>query len=258
MILRKHLAWPEKNRIFALVLCTIQRQSLIFRSRQRRAASHPQSCSAVPNSATAPMDRSKENAQWDDAARNAVNQTNLSALLGINQSQFQLPGFRMAGTTASALGHAGASRENLSTVGRRCHSIRLLLQSDLNHRPRSRWKRPATAMTLCSGATTLSRPKWWTRRIKCVCWQGYEIRYGMCAGSGAGRRRRICVGFFVAVKLFQYFFEEAATIPPQLPHRGHWSQQSYPSSCCVVRQEAEYVQYPSTRYLSHRKATGYT
>ena len=36
----------------------------------------------------------------------------ISAPLGINQSQLLLPGFRMAGTTASApLGHAGASRE---------------------------------------------------------------------------------------------------------------------------------------------------
>ena len=52
------------------------------------------------------MDSSKENAQ-NDAARIAVSQTNLSAPLGINQSQLLLPGFRMAGTTASApLGHA--------------------------------------------------------------------------------------------------------------------------------------------------------
>ena len=58
----------------------------------------------------------KENAQYN-AARKDVSQTNLSACLGINESQLLLPGFRMADTTASApLGYAGASMENLSTA----------------------------------------------------------------------------------------------------------------------------------------------
>ena len=99
----------------------------------------------------------------------------ISAPLGINQSQLLLPGFRMVGITASApLGHAGASRESLSTarppmpqpattppIGsiNRCHSLRLLLLSYLNHRPRPRWERRATAMTLGSRAMTQPRTK---------------------------------------------------------------------------------------------------
>ena len=98
------------------MLGSIHRQSLISRSRQIPVASHPQSCSAAPNSATTPMDRSEENPQYD-VARKPVSQTNLSTPLGINQSQLLLPGFRMAGTSANApLGPAGASRENLSTA----------------------------------------------------------------------------------------------------------------------------------------------
>ena len=43
--------------------------------------------------------------------------------------------------------------------GRRCHSLRLLLLSYLNHRPRPRWERRATAMTLGSRAMTQPRTK---------------------------------------------------------------------------------------------------
>ena len=43
--------------------------------------------------------------------------------------------------------------------GRRCHSLRLLLLSDLHRRLRSRWKLWATAMTLGSRATTLVTDK---------------------------------------------------------------------------------------------------
>ena len=55
----------KKFRVFGLVLCSLHRQSLISPSLKGRAASHPQSCSAVPNSATAPMDSSKEKALYD-------------------------------------------------------------------------------------------------------------------------------------------------------------------------------------------------
>ena len=41
----------------------------------------------------------------------------------------------------------------------RCHSLRLLLLSYLNHRPRPRWERRATAMTLGSRAMTQPRTK---------------------------------------------------------------------------------------------------
>ena len=158
MILRKHPAWPKKKiRVLPLVLYSIHRQSLICRFRQGRAASHPQSCSAVP--ATPPMDSSKENAQ-SDGARKAVSHTNLSAPPGINRLQHLLSGFLLAGATASApLVHAGASREISPQRGRRRHSLRLLPLSDLNRRPRSRWKRRATTMTLGSPATTMSRTK---------------------------------------------------------------------------------------------------
>ena len=137
MILRKHPAWPEKITVFGLVSApsTASPSSLGL---VKDGLLSTQSCSAVPNSATAPMDSSKENAQYD-AARKAVSQTNLCDPLGLNQSQLLLPGFRMDGTTASApLGHAGASRENLSTARPPMPQLATAPSIGLNCRPRSR------------------------------------------------------------------------------------------------------------------------
>ena len=75
MILRKHPAWAEKNHGIWTCVCSIHCQALI--SRFVKVGLLPtQSCSAVSNSATAPIDSSKEIAQYD-ASRKAVSQTNL-------------------------------------------------------------------------------------------------------------------------------------------------------------------------------------
>ena len=61
---------------------------------------------------------------------------------------------------------------------------------------------PRIAMTLRSGATTLSRTKGRTRSKKVGMLTGIRKRCGMGEGNGGGRPRRNCVGFLVAVKLF--------------------------------------------------------
>ena len=213
----------DKKKIRVLYLHLMHRQSLISRSRQSRAASHPQlqSCSGVPNSASAPMDSSKDHAQYA-AARKAVSQTNLSAPLGINQSQLLLPGFRMACTTASPpLGHAGASRENLSTA-------------------RPPMSQPATAPPIGSKPSSTLEVETAGNRYDpglsgndAVTDKRMSPQYKVCLKTGIRKKMRDgCEKWRwkttkEACRLprrrqaLLYFFEEPATIPLRPAHSGH-------------------------------------
>ena len=131
------------------------------------------------------MDSSEENAEYD-AARKAVSQTNLSAPLGINQSQLLLPGFRMAGTTVSApLGNAGASGENLSTA--RSPMLQPATAPPIGSKPSSSLEVETAGNGDDPGLSgnDAVTDKRMNPQYKVCSLTG--IRCGMGAGSGAGR-----------------------------------------------------------------------
>ena len=142
---------------------------------------------------------------------------------------------------------------------RRRHSLRQLLLSELNRRPRSRWKRRETAMTLRSRAKTLLRKTDEPAVQYKVCLltgtRYMKKRWAMGAGSGAGTPRRKPVGFLVAVKLFYISLKKLPQFhfDPVIVWSLIAAKPSSISPCC----EASGVPVPE--YLPHRKATtGYT